>query len=157
MKKFVFLFIAAAAAFSQVSAAAGDFLYLTVTRADGHEKSYELRNLKITFSAADMKLSEDGKETTVSLSQLANAKMRFTEMPTAIADAVKSETAVISNGDRLDIKATKSAKLLLYSTDGTIALSKKISAGTTTIDISGLSAGIYVAKIGNKTIKIEKQ
>ena len=83
--------------------------------------------------------------------------MRFTELPTAIADAVKSETAVISSGDRLDIKATKSATLLLYSTDGTIALSKKISAGTTTIDISGLAAGIYVAKIGNKTIKIEKQ
>lgn len=36
-------------------------------------------------------------------------------------------------------------------------MSEKIKAGSTTVDISGLAGGIYVAKIGNKAIKIEKR
>ena len=42
MKKIVLLFLRAAATFAMLPAASGDFLYLTVTRASGAEKSYEL-------------------------------------------------------------------------------------------------------------------
>ena len=147
MKKIVLLFLAAAATFAQLPAATGDFLYLTVTRASGAEKSYELKNLKITFTAADM----------VPLSELANAKMRFTELATSITQAVKCETAIVGKGDILSVTAAKDATLQVYSTDGILVMSEKIKAGSTTVDISGLAGGIYVAKIGNKAIKIEKR
>ena len=93
MKKIVLLFLTAAATCAQLPAATGDFLYLTVTRASGVEKSYELKNLKITFTAADMKFNGNGKEDIVPLSELANAKMRFTELAETLelpASTVKS-------------------------------------------------------------------
>lgn len=158
MKKIVLLFLAAAATFAQLPAATGDFLYLTVTRASGAEKSYELKNLKITFTtAADMKFNGNGKEDIVPLSELANAKMRFTELATSITQAVKCETAIVGKGDMLSVTAAKDATLQVYSTDGLLVMSEKIKAGSTTVDISGLAGGIYVAKIGNKAIKIEKR
>lgn len=157
MKKIVLLFLAAAATFAQLPAATGDFLYLTVTRASGAEKSYELKNLKITFTAADMKFNGNGKEDIVPLSELANAKMHFTELATSITQAVKCETAIVGKGDMLSVTAAKDATLQVYSTDGLLVMSEKIKAGSTTVDISGLAGGIYVAKIGNKAIKIEKR
>lgn len=157
MKKFVFLFLTILAPFTQILAAEGDFVYLTVTNSEGVEKSYELKNLKITFSATDMSYNINDSVRSVSLASLSNGKMRFTELPTSIAMIVPEETAMVGRGDRIDITVAKASVIQIYSVDGTLVLVKKLTTGDTTIDISNLAAGIYIAKINNKVIKIEKR
>lgn len=155
--KHIILVLLATAVYMPHSALADGLPYLTVTRANGAETSYELKDLKITFTAADMLLTGNGTAESVPLSALGNARMRFTELATAIGGTVAEHTAIVSRGDRLDITAPAAATLRIYSDAGLVVMTRKISQGTTAVDISRLTAGIYIVKMGNKAIKIEKR
>ena len=135
MKKH-FLTIAATLAFA-ANAQAQKADYLTFQTTDGTEKSITASGLKITF--------KNGMLTqTFSLPLL--SRMFFSATPTGISATTAGNEATASIvGGKLIVNAPAGTSVTVYTADGRRA------------NPSRLEKGIYIVRLGNKTLKLTAQ
>lgn len=152
MKK-ILLSLLTVAAFT-ASATAQD---LVIKGKDGSSIDLNLTDLrKITFSAGNMVTRySDGTYSEYALSTIGRLAFEETTGMSAIeimdghlAYSAQTGTALVTNSE--------GEVLIVYSISGKIALQKKITSEQETVDLSGLSNGIYLLKLNGVTIKIVK-
>lgn len=137
------LFLSLGLALSTLTATAqtSTFSYLTLQRTNGTEQSLMLDNLRITFSGNNLVATNGTETASIPLAEM--QKMFFAAKPTAISEAAASEaiSATISGG-RLTVNAPKGTSVSVFSIDGR-------RMGT-----EGLTEGVYLVKVGGRTIKV---
>ena len=123
-------------------ASAQTYSYLTLRKASGEEQSLAIEGLKITFSDGNLVAANREKTTIVPLSEM--GRLYFSATPTSIASAsreLESPSARIVNG-RLQVEAPAGTLVAVYGMDGR------------RMPLEGLQRGIYVVKVGSKTLKV---
>ncbi|MDP4271821.1 MAG: T9SS type A sorting domain-containing protein [Bacteroidota bacterium] len=128
---------------------------------NGNQNSVALNSLnKITFSSTNLFLNlTDASTSTFAISDI--SKITF-GTSSGVSD-IKDETvlSVYPNpaSDFIKIKnlAGSESLITIYRIDGAIALQKTINNENQTIDISGLSNGLYLLQTSNKTLKFTKR
>lgn len=125
----------------------------------GESNSYTLDETgQMTFSGRTLQLqtTADAKFTVINLEDVEKLNFSNTEVSgvNQIADA---KLSVYPNPvvDVLNVEIEGDADVQILSADGRVMLTQKVSEKGS-VDVSGLAAGIYWAKIGGLTVKIEK-
>lgn len=133
-----------------LTAAADTYNYLNIT-AGSSIQSVALKTVKrITFSGGNIIVTAvDGTETTASLSALTN--LTFTETATGVRDINQPADLCIENGR---IVAAGQGVLLLYNARGQVVRQQFVSSNRTELSMEALPHGIYIARLGNRSIKI---
>ncbi|MCF0197869.1 MAG: T9SS type A sorting domain-containing protein [Bacteroidaceae bacterium] len=148
MKKiFLSVFLAAAA----LNATADDYQYLTAAY-NGQEQSFELAAIKkITFEGGNVVLTTTSGS--VSLPQSEMERMFFSPTATAI-ESLPSQTKGLAVKGGL-LCAEGDGLLHIYSAGGTLMHMAKVD-GDARFSLNNLPKGIYIATLGQRTIKFMK-
>ena len=133
-----------------VTALADDYQYLTVSGSDS-ETSYSVSKIqKITFEASNMVLvMTDGTEQRLPLAGL--EKMFFAASPSGIATVGTMQTKMQFSGGVLRATVAAGETVSVYNTKGEKVFSANESGS---YDLSGLSRGVYIVKVGKETRKV---
>lgn len=126
---------------------------MTIDKKDG--QSVEVGSLsKLSFSDDSITVTaDDGKSQSYSNSSI--GKLRFGQAtqvaPVKAIDgkleySVQSLTAVVRD--------SKGETLSIFNLSGKAVLEKSITADSQDIDLSGLAKGVYLLRLGSKTVKI---
>ncbi len=144
--------LAAAALLSTAPMVADDYNYLTVTCTNA-EQSISLPTVqKITFTDGNAVVTaSDGQTYTYPLSEL--QKMSFTANATAIKALPTQEKNLTYKGGTLNVSGT--GMLYIYNAAGVLVQMAQVQDGAR-INLGTLPKGIYVASMGQQTIKIKK-
>lgn len=147
MKKLLLSFVLTFA----LSAVANAYNYLTIA-SDAVESSVALKQLKkITFSGNELVVTTtDGTETRTDLSAL--KRLYFSDEPTAVR-SVRQDDLTFRNGR---IVANGQGVLSVYNASGALMRQQMVSSSRSEVNIATLPAGIYIVRLGNKSIKIAK-
>ena len=70
------------------------------------------------------------------------------------ADADGSDVKVWVEGGELQVVSPVAAEVNVYSASGVLAKSFRCEGGVSSADVSSLSAGIYVVRVGSKAVKV---
>lgn len=106
---------------------------------------------KITFEGTNLVVTAtDGTVTTAALATLSN--LTFSDIATSVR-STKSQTGqlcieagrVVADGNGL---------LQLYNAGGQLVRSKQVNGIRSELNLDGLPHGIYIARLGNRTIKV---
>lgn len=128
---------------------------------NGTQNSVVLSSLnKITFSSANMFLNLNNA-TTNSFAISDINKITF-GLSAGINDVEnESKLSVFPNpaSDFIKIKnlPAEESMITVYRIDGAIVMQRSLSFASPSIDISGLSTGLYLIRIGNQTLKFTKR
>ena len=133
------------------SALATSYNYLTLVTTTT-SKDFALTNVRrITFENNQLVVTTiDGTATATDLASL--SAISFTETATAIRSA-----NALSNQLRLQdgqIEAEGQGMLLVYTTNGQLVLQQPIRGIRTQVNLGFLPRGIYIAKLGQQTLKL---
>lgn len=144
-----FMLVVAAA----LPAVADAYNYLTlVTGATA--QSLPLTSVKrITFSDGSLVVTEvDGSQSSIALSVLSS--IRFTENPTesGVRSLGGQNVSLRMDGGRLVASGT--GVLTLYNANGQVVRRQTVHSGHGEMSLTALSRGIYIARFGNRTLKI---
>lgn len=133
-----------------VMVSADDFQYLTVTDS-GTENSFSVSKIqKITFEAANMVLQmTDGTEQRLPLAGL--EKMFFTSTPSGIATISTTQSKMQFHGGILRASVAAGETIAVFNMKGEKVFSANESGS---YDLSGLSRGVYIIKVGTETRKV---
>lgn len=147
-----------------VSALAAEPQSIILAKHDGTEIAILLSDSpKITFSREEenftgsyMVLTTAKAQYELEVADLNSVKISE-GLPTAIDDitAPDGSTTIIAEGDAVVITTDKSARFAIYTILGTTVHNSMISAGVTHYPLSRLSAGIYIFRVDNKSVKIK--
>lgn len=150
MKRIMIMAVAALLGVAPV--AADEYNYLTVT-STGSEQSISLPTVqKITFAGSNAVVTTiDGQIYTYPLAEL--QKMTFTANPTAIKALPTQEKNLVCKGKTLSV--TGSGMLYIYNAAGVLVQMAQVKDGAR-ISLESLPKGVYVASMGEQTIKIKK-
>lgn len=148
MKK---LLLAALILGSSANAMADDYKYLTA-KYNNEEQSIELATIrKITFETGNVVVYTSEGQVTFPLSEM--EKMFFSDIPSAI-ESMPMETASMKVSDGVLCVSGKGL-LRIYSSNGQLQQMAKVD-GSARISLQSLPKGIYVANLGNQSIKFNK-
>lgn len=134
-----------------LTAAADTYNYLNIT-AGSSIQSVALKTVRrITFSNGNIVVTAaDGTETTAALSALTN--LTFTETATGIRGiGLQPADLCIENGR---VVADGKGILLVYNAAGRLVRQQYVDSSRTELSLEGLPHGIYIARLGNRSIKI---
>lgn len=147
MKRFL---LALAVGFA-VSAYAETYNYLNLASASAVQ-SVALKQVKrITFEGTNIVVTAtDGTTTTAALSTL--SKITFTDIAVGVNNLQAESGKFCIDGGR--IMADGRGQLLLYNTSGQLVRHQTITGTHSELSLDGLPRGIYIAKLGNRTLKI---
>ena len=147
--KRLLLTLAIAAAISG-KAVAEDYTYLSVVTDCCTDNIARTSVRKLTFEAGNLVVTKaDGTNVNYGLSVL--KKISFTSIPDAV-------TAPGASTDELNLQrnllvASGTGILLIYDAQGRVVRQEAISSRRSELNISDLSRGMYIARLGNKTLK----
>lgn len=147
MKKFLLSLLLAL----PLTAVADTYNYLNIN-AGSNIQSVALKTVKrITFSGGNIVVTAaDGSETTAALSALTN--ITFTEIATSVRDInLQPADLQVENGR---IVAAGQGVLLLYNARGQVVRQQFVGSNRTELSMEALPHGIYIARLGNRSIKI---
>lgn len=135
------------------TATADDYAYLTIGQNTG-DTEIALNNIsKITFDEENMILNmADGSRQALPLSGL--TKMFFSDGNTGIATVGNNSQAIRLVNGTIHVQAPLGSVVTLYNVSGQMV--KRVAVGTddTQINVSGMTRGVYIVKVGNETKKI---
>lgn len=134
-----------------VIAVADSYNYLTLVSTN-IESSVALRTIKrITFSDGNLIVTTvDGEQTLTPLTTL--SELTFTSEPTAIRSiGTKAADLCIEAGK---VVANGTGMLLLYNANGQLMRQQYVSSQRHKISLDELPHGIYIARLGNRILKI---
>lgn len=124
-----------------IGASAQSYSYVTLQQTDGTEQSLAVDGLKITFSDGNLVAVNGQTTATVALSKM--AKMYFADSPAAIAAVTDgSATDVCIRGGQLYVNAPADTPVSVFTLDGRA------------VPARGLSAGVYLVRVGGRTYKV---
>lgn len=137
-----------------MTAHAADGKSLFVSFNDGSKIEFALSTLpEVTFG--DDKMTVETTSTTASY-ELWKVST-FTYGTTTDIKQVSQDTRFAWEGDRIIVDG-KANKVSIYALDGTtVSISPIINNDKTIISLEGLTKGVYIIKINNKSIKITRQ
>lgn len=149
MKKLRTLLLSALLALD-ATAMADDYQYLTVTQQAGGDTSFAVSNIqKITFDASNMVLHlGDGTTQSLALSDL--SKMFFSDGHTGIATRQAQSKMQFSDG-MLRATVAEGELIAIYNMKGEQVFSTNRSGN---FDLTTLTKGVYIVKVGNETRKV---
>ena len=150
MKKTLFSLLLAAA-FATTSYAE-DYNYLNIFTNNGGT-SVALKSVKkITFSATDLIVyTADGAQQNVPLADLTS--LTFNSTATGISDVSKQQNTLLTLQSGR-IVAGGNGTLAVFNSGGQMVRSIRITSDRTEVSLDGLPHGLYIARIGNRTLKI---
>ena len=133
-----------------ISSLADDFQYLTIT-GSGSESSFSVSKIqKITFEASNMVLTmTDGTEQRLPLGGL--EKMFFAASPSGIATVNTTQSKMQFSGGMLRATVMPGETISVYNMKGEKVLSANESGS---YDLSAMSRGVYIVKVGSETRKV---
>ena len=134
-----------------VPAAADTYNYLNLN-AGSTIQSVALKTVKrITFLGGNIIVTTaDGTETTAALANLTS--LTFTEIGTGVRGINAQPTDLqVQNGR---IVTAGQGMLLLYNAGGQVVRQQYVSSSRSELSLEALPHGIYVARLGNRSIKI---
>ena len=133
-----------------VTAMADDYQYLTIS-GSGSENSFSVSKIqKITFEATNMVLvMTDGTEQRLPLAAL--EKMFFATSPSGIAMVSTTQSKMQFSGGMLRATVAPGETVSVYNMKGEKVFSANESGN---YDLSGMSRGVYIIKVGNETRKV---
>jgi len=133
-----------------LNASADTYNYLTLT-SSSVKQSFALKSVKkITFEGTNIVVTmADGTTSSTALSDFDN--FAFTT-ETAIKTINESGSDLFVEAGR--IVANGKGLLLLYNTNGQLVRQQLVNGNRSEIQLYDLPRGIYVAKIGNRTLKV---
>lgn len=134
-----------------VTAVAGTYNYLTLVSSTV-EQSFALKTVKrITFSGSDLVVTTvDGTETHLLLSTL--NRLSFTETATAVRGLAAERSQLCIQAGQL--VADGQGVLLLFNANGQVVRQQFVSNQRAEMNLNDLPRGLYIAKLGNRTLKI---
>ena len=77
------------------------------------------------------------------------------EIPTAIIALQKGKISIL--GNTLQVTTGAKAWLKVVNAEGKLVLAKKVPAGSTSVSLEQIPAGVYVVTIGHESLKLMKQ
>lgn len=109
---------------------------------------------KMTFQNGNVVLTmKDGTSTYTPISSI---KRMYICTPSANGiDAVESNAQCTWDGERLHVSAKQGAPVRVFSVNGTLVRSARLT--DTSIDLQGLSRGLYIVNADGQTFKILKK
>jgi hypothetical protein len=133
-----------------MTALADDYQYLTIS-GSGSESSFSVSKIqKITFDATNMVLvMTDGSEQRLPLAGL--EKMFFAASPSGIATVSTMQSKMQFSGGMLRATVAKGETIAVYNMKGEKVFSANESGS---YDLSSLSRGAYIVKVGSETRKV---
>jgi len=136
------------------TAMADDYAYLNIAQSDGGETQFTVSQIsKITFDAAHMNVAlADGTMQQLPLAGL--SKMFFSATPTGIATATLQPSTIRTDGGVLHVSAPQGTVVTLYNMSGQAVHTITAQGDDTQINVSGLTKGVYIVKVGLLTKKI---
>lgn len=145
------ILVASALLMASMTTMADDYNYLTV--ASGNiEKSIELATVqKITFENGNAVVYTTGENFTFPLSKM--QKMTFTMEPTLVKSLPKASENLKYNKGQLQVSAK--GTLCIYNAAGALVSMAKVDEKSN-VNLSGLTSGLYIIRLGDQTIKIRK-
>lgn len=146
MKKFLLSLLLAL----PLTVAADTYNYLNITSTESVQ-SVALKTVKkIIFEGANIKVITTGNQTVEApLSTL--SKITFTDIAVGVKDAAQSDRLCIEHGR---IVAQGNGLLLLFNASGQLVRQMPSNDGRHEVSLDGLPRGLYIAKLGNRTVKI---
>lgn len=129
---------------------------LIVSKTDGSQESIDLENLhKISFREGKMLATSNGGASMSTYTLSTISMMQFTN--STDVDAVEIMDGRISYSAAAGVAyVTGSAGQVLsvYNLSGSAVLNQPIGSDSESVDLTGLQKGVYLLKLGSKTIKI---
>lgn len=144
----IFLSLLAAAA---LTASAGTYNYLNIATS-AVESSVALVQLKkITFEGNNLVVTgTDGSASTFALADL--DRLYFSNTSTAVR-SVRQDGLSFRNGH---IVANGQGVLSIYNSNGALVRQQTVSGSRSEVNIGMLPTGIYIVRLGNRTIKVAR-
>ena len=138
-----------------VTAFADDYAYLSIVQT-GEQSEVSISNIKnITFDDTNMIINlTDNSQQKLPLAGL--SKMFFTNESTGIqsvAASAKQSNFVLKDGV-LHVTGAQGANISVFDVNGKAVRSVTASKAETEINLSGLTKGIYIVRVGNQTKKV---
>lgn len=136
------------------SAIADNYSYLTIDKNDG-ETSFSLSEIKkITFEGSNMIITmTDGSTQQLPLASL--NKMFFSETGlTAINPANKTNEQIQLIDGIIHVNAPAGSMVTLYAINGQMVKNIAATGEDTQINVSNMTKGIYIVKVGKQAKKI---
>lgn len=141
------------ATFNVATKAEDNHLYIEPNA--GETLSWNVPSLqKMTFQNGNVVLTmKDGTSTYTPISSI---KRMYICTPSANGiNDVESNAQCTWDGERLHVNAKQGAPVRVYSVNG--ALLRSVSLTDTSIDLQGLSKGLYIVNVDGQTFKILKK
>ena len=150
MKAIRSMILSALLAVCALSAQADNYQYLTVSGTDG-DTSFAVSSIqRITFTATTMELHmTDGRQESLPLSSL--SRMFFTAESLGIAPLTPTQSKLHFAGGVLRADLGAGERVTLYSMKGEQVFTTNVSG---TYDLTRLTKGVYIVKVGNETKKV---
>lgn len=132
-----------------VTAQADDYKYLSIAQDNGGAVDFSITNIsRITFDASNMIVHlSDGSTQSLPLSNL--QRMFFSTTPSGIQSVTQSRMSFSGGVLRADIAAGE--RIEIYDMGGQRVFSSNQSG---TFDLTTLTKGIYIVKVGSETRKV---
>lgn len=134
---------------------ADDYAYLSIVETDG-QSEVSISNIKnITFDDTNMIINlTDGNQQKLALSGL--TKMFFSDTSTGIQSVAangKQNSFVLKDGV-LHVTGAQGANISVFDVNGKAVRNVTASKAETEINLSGLTKGVYIVRVGNQTKKV---
>ena len=158
MKKILTLFLGVLVSMAYLKAEAYEHLVIVAT--DGTNVTYCLKQKpKVTFSATDIMVANNGLEIVYPLAQTARFEYEITDDNSEGIDVVTQEQLVGFTDDALVFKRLNDNTVIsIYTMSGQTVLSRTIStSGEYMLPVDFLSEGVYLVNINSLTYKIVKK
>lgn len=147
MKRLLTIILLAIPAF----AVADTYNYLTLTSTSA-EQSIALKTVrKITFEGADIVVTTaDGTTTSMPLANF--SQFAFTSTATGIQSVARPAADLCIEAGR--IVADGQGLLLIYNANGQVVRQQYVSGNRSEVQLYDLPRGLYIARLGNRTLKV---
>lgn len=132
---------------------ADEYAYLTIGDTSG-EQSIELSNIsKITFDDTNMRIHlSNGTTESIALEGL--SRMFFSDGSTGVVTMMGRQPAIRLVGGTIHVNAPRDTAVTLYSIGGKTLKSVTTTSEDAQINVSSLTKGIYIVKVGSEAKKI---
>ena len=129
---------------------AEDYIYMQVTTDCCIDNIPRTEVRKLTFEAGNLVVTKaDGSDVNFGLSVLKS--IAFTSKADAVTALGHADTDLNLQGNL--IVANGAGILLIYDALGRVVRQESVSSSRSELNISGLSRGMYIARLGNRTLK----
>lgn len=140
-----------------VSINADDNIKLTLLHKNGNKISYQLnKNPKLSFTDSDIVVSIDNIAIDYPLSDILQFSYED-EKPSSVSNVVKDDVIFNFDDKSFSITTSKDCIAILFSTNGSVILKKKIKAGKNKVTLPFINPGIYILSVNGVSTKISKQ